>query len=369
MAKTNLSSAEPVRWWIVAPVVALVLAFAPAPPWVVEEFYSRDFYPFLQSALTAVSNVLPIAFLDLMIVAAALLVGYRIVRLFMGARRGSLLDVLWESVRRTIRLVGVVVSLFVLTWGCNYRRQPLETTLAGGQAVRPTAENLDVAIADANALAASLRGTAVPHGELTYEDVATQLEEPMNAALTELNRMPLKRPGRPKYSVIVTPFFTWAGVNGMINPLALESIVHPDLLPFERPFVLAHEWAHLAGQADEAEASAVGWLACMNGGSPLAYSASLYLIMEAAAALPADVQRRALSRLDVGVRSDLDAISHRMQKENPEVARNASLVYDQYLRANRVSDGTASYRRALSLILSEPLRTALSEYRSRRRAN
>ena len=46
----------------------------------------------------------------------------------------------------------------------------------------------------------------------------------------------------------MTPFFTWTGVDGMINPLALESIVHPDLLPFERPFVLAHEWAHLAGK-------------------------------------------------------------------------------------------------------------------------
>ncbi len=65
---------------------------------------------------------------------------------------------------------------------------------------------------------------------------------------------------------MLTPFFTWAGVTGMMNPFGLETIVHPDLLPFERPFVLAHEWAHLAGHADEAEASAVGWLACMNGG-------------------------------------------------------------------------------------------------------
>ena len=134
----------------------------------------------------------------------------------------------------------------------------------------------------------------------------------LNAALAELNRTPLRRPGRPKTSFILTPFFTWAGVNGMVNPLGLESIVHPDLLPIERSFVLAHEWAHLAGQADEAEASAVGWLACMKGSPQTAYSASLYLIMEGAAALPADSRRLVFAQLDPGVRRDYDAVVERV---------------------------------------------------------
>ena len=148
----------------------------------------------------------------------------------------------------------------------------------------------------------------------------------------------------------------------MINPIALESIVHPDLLPFERPFVLAHEWAHLAGQADEAQASAVGWLACMRGTPALAYSASLYLIMEAASALPGENRQIAMKQLDPGVRADIDAILLRLQKGKPTVQRTASRVYDEYLRANRVADGTASYGRALSLILSAPIRDALSGY-------
>ena len=161
---------------------------------------------------------------------------------------------------------------------------------------------------------------------------------------------------------MLTPFFTWAGVTGMVNPIGLESIVHPHLLPYERPFVLAHEWAHLAGQADEAQASAVGWLACMRGTPQLAYSASLYLIMEAASALPGDARQTVIKQLDAGVRSDIDDILRRLQKGEPVVQRTASRVYDEYLRANRVADGTASYRRALSLILSAPLRDALTKY-------
>jgi len=37
-------------------------------------------------------------------------------------------------------------------------------------------------------------------------------------------------------------------------------------------------------------------------------------------------------------------------------------VYDTYLRANRVPDGAKSYGRALTVILSSPLREVLDRY-------
>jgi hypothetical protein len=187
----------------------------------------------------------------------------------------------------------------------------------------------------------------------------------MQEALAALKLPSLARLGRPKFSLILTPFFTWTGTDGMINPLALESIVHPDLLPVERPFVLAHEWAHLAGEADEAEASAVGWLACMKGGPALAYSASLYLIGEAGGALPPAARQEAFARLADDVRADLQRIAERMRLQKPRVQRAAFQVYDQYLKANTVEDGTASYSRALTLILAPPLRDALNGYGKR----
>jgi hypothetical protein len=49
-----------------------------------------------------------------------------------------------------------------------------------------------------------------------------------------------------------------------------------------------------------------------------------------------------------------------VQAENPQVRRAATRVYDEYLKANRVSDGAASYGRALTLILREPFASALA---------
>jgi hypothetical protein len=354
-------SADKVSGWVVLPALALLLMFAPMPGWVIDSFYAEDIYPGLQRLLTSATNFLPFAVLDVMIIAVLLMVLFAVLRVLRIVSTQGLAEGLWDGMRRLLRGSAVLIILFLVGWGYNYRRQPLERVLPGGKAAAPTTEALQAAVLDANALGARLR-KSLGSADLSYEEVAGALESPMSAALKELQQPALGQPGRPKQSILLTPFFTWAGVTGMINPIALESIVHPELLPFERPFVLAHEWAHLAGQADEAQASAVGWLACMRGTPALAYSASLYLIMEAASKLPGDHRQIAMKQLDPGVRADIDAILIRLQKRQPSVERTASRVYDEYLRANRVADGTASYSRALSLILTAPIRDALASY-------
>ena len=364
MSRSGADRPARVGSWLVLTIAAALVCLVPVPPWVVDEFYSRDLFPWVQNGLTLVSNLLPIAVLDVLIAVAALLVIIRVVLLVRVAWRKGILTAGWEAIRRLARGVALVVVAFMFTWGCNYRRTPLDTTFGGGGVAPTSTAALALAVSDANALAARLRPMQAGEGTETYPQLAAMLERPMNAALARLNRSPLSRPGRPKSSLVLTPYFTWAGVDGMINPLALESIVHPDLLPFERGYVLAHEWAHLAGHADEAEASAVGWFACMQGQPALAYSASLYLIMEAAGAMPPEERRKAYASLDAGVRSDLAAIGERMRKQKPQVQRVATGVYNQYLKANRVADGTASYTRALTLILSSPIRDALNNYQA-----
>lgn len=358
-----MAAREPVRFWILATLAAVFCALLPVPDWILEQYYSRDLFPPLQGALTAASNAAPFAVLDAIIGLTALLVLYRLWRLTFVVRERGLLAALSEAVRRAVRFASVLVVLFFVIWGFNYRRLPLGEALSVTAAEPPGVERLTVAFDDANALAGRLRRTVQEGAGLAFEEVSVSLADPMAAALAQLGRAPLRAPSRPKHSVFVQPFFERAGFDGMINPLALETIVHRDLLPFERPFVLAHEWAHLAGHADEAEASAVGWLACMKGGPELAYSASLYLIMQTQAAMPAEARQTALGRLHPGVREDLVAIAKRLESGDPRVQEAAERVYHEYLRANRVADGTASYSRALELILSAPFRDALRTYR------
>jgi hypothetical protein len=354
---------RPVRGAIILPVVAVAALAAPVPTWIVETLYARDIYPWLQMGFTSLTNLVSFAVLDVLIALALGFVLVRLVRLVGVARKEGVLDALWQGVLRTARAAAIVTLAFLLIWGFNYRRRSLEESITRAAMTQPSVEGLQEAFAQVNTLAGRLRPTVVGLPQFTAAEVAAELHRPMNDALKTLQREPLTVPGRPKHSIVLKPFFPRAGVDGMLNPLGLESILNEDLLAFEVPFVLAHEWAHLAGQADEAEASAVGWLACMNGPPAFAYSASVFLINEIQAAMPGDVRRAALTRLDAGVREDLVALAERLQKENPAVQRAVFRVYDEYLKANRVQGGTLSYGRALRLILSPPIRDALTTYR------
>ena len=353
---------EPIRWSIVAPVIAALTVFVPIPQQIIETFYSQDMYPWLQNIFTGGTNFLPFSALDAIAIVLVIAILFRLRRLYYVARQRGVFDAVWEMGRRVLRTVAIFVILFFWAWGFNYRRAPLETQLPKGSVNRPTVESLQSAIVESNALAGRLRASVTNGPALSFDQIADRLLPPMNAALKSVGRPPLSREGRPKFSLVFTPFFTSAGITGMINPLALETIVHPDLLPFERPFVLAHEWAHLSGHADEAEASAIGWLACMKGPPELAYSGSLYLIDMASGSMPADNRKEILKKLDAGVTADLDSMMQRRAAARAEVSSTTMRVYDEYLKVNNVADGGASYRRALSIIFAPKVREALTNY-------
>ena len=158
-------------------------------------------------------------------------------------------------------------------------------------------------------------------------------------------------PGRLK-ATLLGPYFRWTGIDGMVDPFALEVLANPDLLPWERPFVAAHEWAHLAGFADESEASFVAWLAMLRGDEAAQYSGWLYVYWQVSGDLgPADRQLLA-GALETGPRRDVSAIVERLRRGQLPALRTASwAIYDQYLRANRVEEGIRSYGEVVTLIL------------------
>ena len=77
----------------------------------------------------------------------------------------------------------------------------------------------------------------------------------------------------------------------MTNPFGLEVLLNSRVLPVELPALAAHEYAHLAGFADEADASVVAWLACQGGTPALRYSGALAVLPHLLTGLPRETQR------------------------------------------------------------------------------
>ena len=145
------------------------------------------------------------------------------------------------TVRRTVTAAASLYLAFLITWGLNYRRVPL-------------AEKLEFDAGSVSAAAARTLATTSRRGG----QPAVSVGRPRRRARQWIRRSPVHsisrtsgagrqsgaRPARPKHSIL-DPYFKRAAVDGMTDPYFLETLVVSDLLPFERSFVVAHEWSHL----------------------------------------------------------------------------------------------------------------------------
>jgi hypothetical protein len=152
-------------------------------------------------------------------------------------------------------------------------------------------------------------------------------------------------------ATIAQPYYDAAGVGGQYAPFAFETLLNASFLPFEVPRALAHEWAHVAGFTDEGDANYIGTLACLRSSDPLIrYSGAFWTYAE----LPASERTRL--RLDSRVVEDFQASRQRFLRHYlPQVFAIQWRFYDQFLRANHVAGGVASYGYFLRLLVGTPL--------------
>jgi len=327
-------------------VVALALALMPLPGRVVERLYSTGLYLTFQPWVTGASNLTAASLLDILIVVAA--VGW-IVAVAVDLRHGWIRGG-WRALTRTVTACAVAYLAFLVMWGLNYRRLPLADKLQF-ESARVTSQSADEAAQQAVRELNRLYAPAHAAGWTTPGLIDPGLAAAFVRVQQALGVARAAVPGRPKRTMLEA-YFRRAGVSGMTDPYLLETLVDDTLLPFERPFVFAHEWAHLAGYADEGEANFVGWLVCLGGRDGDQYSGWLFLYEELAGATPRQRQAALAASLDEGVRSDLRAIGERLRTNiNPTVAAAGWRAYDSYLKANRVEAGMQSYDTVVRLVL------------------
>ena len=330
-------------------IAALICAVAPVSPSFIERWYSTGMYPRIQHVLTPISNLIPFALFDVLTIGAVVLVIGSIVRAVRHARQTRRLSILLATLGNIVCGAAVAYLVFLFVWGFNYRRMSMGERLVLDSG-RPTADAVrelgQQAVQELNALyeAAHAKGDTPP-----WRDEA--MRGAFERAQRFLTNAPPAIPGRLKGSIYGL-YFRWTSVDGMVDPFALEVMANPDLLPVERPFVAAHEWAHLAGYADESEANFVGWLTCVQGDARSKYSGWLFLYWQLSGEVSAADRMLLASMLESGPRRDIDDISERLRRGRwPLLQRSSWQVYDQYLKANRVEAGVRSYGLVVTLIL------------------
>lgn len=331
-------------------LAAVLVAFLPPGAFTIERFYARWLYPILQANLTALSNRAPIALFDVAIVVLVLIalgIWTWSIRL---ARRKQASRSLWRGFAATLTLLAIVYLWFLGAWGLNYARPPLASQLTFDasritpQAVRALAE---YGIDRAN----ETHAAAHTAGFFAIGDSPQPLIDALHQVERELGRPRPTVFATPKWSLL-TPYYRASSVSGQLAPFFLETLLNPDLTGPERPSVLAHEWAHLAGYAPESDASFVGLLAVLRSGAAGEYSGWLEIAMEAVNQLQPVTQKIVMQKLAPGPRSDQAEIDKRVMRTRVEaVDRAAWAAYDQMLKSQGVEEGVKSYSRVIQLLI------------------
>ena len=331
-----------------------IAAVLPWPESVVERWYSTGLYPLLQQPMTGLSNRVPFALADIALLAAISAWLFMAVFQLRRSGRRQIGVALGRIATRTLVAAAAIYLAFLALWGLNYRRLPLERKLgfdAGGLTPDAARATTMVAVSRVNELYAQAHAS----GWSQDNRVDPSLAGAFSSVARDLNGSGKTVPGRPKHTLL-NLYFRPAAVDGATDPFFLETLVASDLLPFERPFVVAHEWSHLAGFADEGEANFVGWLTCARAGAPAQYSGWLFLYEQLMRDLSRHDREYVMKRLAAGPRTDLREIAARLARDvRPQVSAAGWRVYDTYLKANRVEAGAASYDQVVRLVMGTQL--------------
>lgn len=236
---------------------------------------------------------------------------------------------------------GLLWASFTLSWGLLYRRARVPELLALPEGAATSAELSDLA----DELLARVRADAAAPAD--EEAAVAALGRAFAGSETSAGTAPRRVKQLPAGAL------TTFGYAGVVSPWTLEAHVDGGLPTATRVAVAAHELAHLGGWAHEADADLVGALAGLAADHPYArYATALALLGRLLPRLP-EAEREALREaLPPRARRDLEAAREAAKRYyRPALARPIGALYERYLRASGIDEGSEAYRAVLDLLV------------------
>lgn len=250
-----------------------------------------------------------------------------------------------------------VVFFFLVLWGYNYGRMPIEKTL-GIHPAPLVLEELKTEL-ELNTKEVAVARDAIPNiSEAPIEanflpnDLENEIREDVEKLLEKLDfpTAGVVRGRMLKPKGILLRFST----AGVYFPWTGESNVDAGLHPIQIPFTLAHEFAHGYGFTDEGTCNFLAYLACIQSENKMVqYSGQLSYWRYLASSyrrFDRDSYKEFFNALPKGIVADLYAIDENSSKYPDILPEIRDVAYDTYLKTQGIEEGMKSYSRIVMLV-------------------
>ena len=314
-------------------------------PW--GDFYATRIYPSLSAALSWVASPFSFSLTEVAIVLAILAFIWIIVRAIRKHKPW------WKCVLGEVALLLGVVAWLYIGWGFNYFRSDIYTRTGTTPMPYEEAELQEFLIV----LAEELNENWCDVETVDPQQIETEIKAWYTALPEECGLCKPRRWQHPK-RMIFNRLHSAVGVLGYIGPAFDELHVNRDVLPLEYPFIYAHEYSHVLGVSNEAEANFWAFEACRaSEDQAVRYSAWYMLLRHTLGNLRSLMDEDAWNTWcetlipEVFVDMEVDSLHWADLRWN-WLAQLQHRYYNLFLKTNRIADGTANYGQVLRLVLS-----------------
>jgi len=340
--------------WICLGLLAIIIRSL-ATPAAIEQVYSRGIFVFIRTVVDFITGIVPFALVYILFVVLVILLIKKIRSVIKDERRWQ--TRLGSALFSSIAFAAGVIFFFLVLWGFNYGRVPIEQQM-GFETTPLNLEELKMELDSTTKVIAQLRAEIpnITDSSLTKSFLPTELEKTMHTALKDiLKQHDYPTPGNVRGRILYPKgLLLRISTAGVYIPFTGEGHIDAGLHPIQLPFVTAHEMSHGYGFGDEGTCNFLAFLACIHSDDSLLryigyfsywrYVASNYRRYEKE--LYTDFYKE---KVPDGVKNDLKAIYREMDKY-PDifpVVRDA--VYNNYLKAQGIKEGIQNYSRILML--------------------
>jgi len=341
--------------WIALGVLAIVLRqWANAHPEWIEQYYSRGFFTGVRYVIDYGLAWLPFPLIYIFVPVLLSLLIVRLRRFFLDKK--SLREKLLNSILSTLAFAGGVVFFFMLLWGFNYGRLPVEQVMQlvpKPLGVAELKEELALETAQIIQLREAItQDTAALTAAHFPEDMEAQLREAVETQLAAYQYPTAgKVRGRLVYPKGILLRFSAAG---LYFPFTGEGHADGGLHPLQLPYVLAHEMGHGYGFGDEGTCNFWAYLACVHSKTPvLAYCGHLAhwrtLAIHYRRYEP-EAYKQLREQLPAGILADITAINQNIMEYPDIMPRFREAAYEAYLKSQGISEGIQNYDRVVMLV-------------------
>lgn len=341
-------AAGKVFWPLSAILVLLLNNWLDKVPTEVELVYSRQIFPLLRRLFDFTLGWLPFPAIYVWML---LLLGWCIylIRLWPGFPLREKKGLWINFLLRIISFFSILVVLFYLLWGFNYRRQSLEGLLG----IKPEPLNPDElceALERETTMVAKLRSSidtlVVPPG----------MEDSLRNLLydwSERYRLPVWGKVRA-YRIYPRGIFLRFSSSGLYFPFSGQGQVDAGLHPLDLPYVMTHEMAHGLGYGDEGTCNFLAYAATTSSNNPfIKYAGHLSYWRTLASnynRYRPDDFRRIREQIPAAILEDIKEIYATLDQYPDIMPRLRNRLYNSYLQIQGISEGIKNYNRVIMLV-------------------